>query len=102
MRPHPMPEFGSFTLLLALALSVYTLVMGGIALWRSRGAVAGPDGAAARVGGRAVAEGDCEVCCIELRGGCAGVGLVHERLFGLLHSSSYEPGLEYCLQVFRA
>ncbi len=32
MRLHPMPEFGSFTLLLALALSVYTLVMGGLAL----------------------------------------------------------------------
>ena len=34
MQLHPMPEFGSFTLLLALALSVYTLVMGGVALWR--------------------------------------------------------------------
>jgi cytochrome c-type biogenesis protein CcmF len=31
-----MPEFGSFALLLALALSVYTLVMGAVALWRSR------------------------------------------------------------------
>jgi cytochrome c-type biogenesis protein CcmF len=36
MTLHPMPEFGSFTLLLALALSVYTLVMGGLALWRTR------------------------------------------------------------------
>ncbi len=34
MHLHPMPEFGSFTLLLALALSVYTLVAGGLALWR--------------------------------------------------------------------
>ncbi len=34
MHLHPMPEFGSFTLLLALALSVYTLVGGGLALWR--------------------------------------------------------------------
>jgi cytochrome c-type biogenesis protein CcmF len=40
MQLHPMPEFGSFTLLLALALSLYTLVVGGIALWRSRGALA--------------------------------------------------------------
>jgi cytochrome c-type biogenesis protein CcmF len=40
MRLHPMPEFGSFTLLLALALSLYTLVVGGVALWRSRGALA--------------------------------------------------------------
>ncbi|MCU1224919.1 MAG: cytochrome c assembly protein [Edaphobacter sp.] len=40
MRLHPMPEFGSFTLLLALALSVYTLVVGGIALWRSKGPAA--------------------------------------------------------------
>src|ERR1700727_3089768 len=36
MQLHPMPEFGSFTLLLALALSVFTLVMGGVALWRTR------------------------------------------------------------------
>ncbi len=43
MRLHPMPEFGSFTLLLALALSVYTLVMGGVALWRTRGLAAGVD-----------------------------------------------------------
>src|SRR5690242_15156554 len=34
MRPHPMPQFGSFTLLLALALSVYTLAAGAYALWR--------------------------------------------------------------------
>jgi cytochrome c-type biogenesis protein CcmF len=31
-----MPEFGSFVLLLALVLTAYTLVMGAIALWRSR------------------------------------------------------------------
>jgi cytochrome c-type biogenesis protein CcmF len=43
MRLHPMPEFGSFTLLLALALSGYTLVVGGIALWRSK-APAADDG----------------------------------------------------------
>ncbi|MCU1321524.1 MAG: cytochrome c assembly protein [Acidobacteriaceae bacterium] len=36
MRLHPMPEFGSFSLLLALVLSLYTLVMGGVALWRTR------------------------------------------------------------------
>jgi cytochrome c-type biogenesis protein CcmF len=43
-----MPEFGSFALLLALALSAYTLVMGAVALWRSRsesGIVAGGSGA---------------------------------------------------------
>jgi cytochrome c-type biogenesis protein CcmF len=50
MRLHPMPEFGSFTLLLALALSVYTLVMGGVALWRTRGAAAGVDRQADRLG----------------------------------------------------
>jgi cytochrome c-type biogenesis protein CcmF len=31
-----MPEFGSFSLLLALVLAVYTLVVGGVALWRSK------------------------------------------------------------------
>lgn len=36
MPTHPMPEFGSFALLLALALSAYTLVMGAVALWQSR------------------------------------------------------------------
>jgi cytochrome c-type biogenesis protein CcmF len=50
MRLHPMPEFGSFSLLLALALSAYTLVMGGVALWHSRGAAAGADGVAGRLG----------------------------------------------------
>ena len=50
MRLHPMPEFGSFTLLLALALSIYTLVMGGVALWRTRGLSAGVDGGAGRLG----------------------------------------------------
>jgi len=51
MQLHPMPEFGSFTLLLALALSVYTLVVGGIALWRSRGALAvNIDGGTGRLG----------------------------------------------------
>src|SRR6202045_4745345 len=48
MQVHPMPEFGSFTLLLALVLSAYTLVMGGVALWRSRGGRV--DGGAARLG----------------------------------------------------
>jgi cytochrome c-type biogenesis protein CcmF len=43
MQVHPMPEFGSFALMLALALSAYTLVMGGVALWRSRGLAAGAD-----------------------------------------------------------
>ena len=45
---HPMPEFGSFTLLLALVLSAYTLVFGGVALWRSRADSA--DGSAGRLG----------------------------------------------------
>ena len=35
MQLHPMPEFGSFSLLLALVLSVYTLIIGALALWRS-------------------------------------------------------------------
>ena len=30
---HPMPSFGSFALLLALALSAYTLLAGGLSLW---------------------------------------------------------------------
>ena len=38
MPLHPMPEFGSFALLLALALSAYTLVAGSFALWRHRAA----------------------------------------------------------------
>jgi len=50
MQLHPMPEFGSFTLLLALALSAYTLVMGGVALWRTRGVGAGVDRQADKLG----------------------------------------------------
>jgi cytochrome c-type biogenesis protein CcmF len=34
MQTHPMPEFGSFSLLLALTLSIYTLCAGAYALWR--------------------------------------------------------------------
>jgi cytochrome c-type biogenesis protein CcmF len=34
MQTHPMPEFGSFTLLLALTLTVYTFCAGAYALWR--------------------------------------------------------------------
>src|SRR5258708_3728324 len=33
-QSHPMPEFGSFSLLLALTLTVCTLVAGAYALWR--------------------------------------------------------------------
>jgi cytochrome c-type biogenesis protein CcmF len=33
MISHPMPEFGSFCLLLALILTVYNLLIGGLALW---------------------------------------------------------------------
>src|ERR1035437_2739936 len=33
MHPHPMPEFGSFSLLLALILTAYNLLVGGLALW---------------------------------------------------------------------
>ena len=39
MPTHPMPEFGSFSLLLALMLSVYTLGAGALALWRQRAVV---------------------------------------------------------------
>ena len=78
MRLHPMPEFGSFTLLLALALSVYTLVMGGVALWRTRRSCGGrwigrPTGWGRRRGGRGL-----RVLLRDLRGVCAGVGFVHE------------------------
>jgi cytochrome c-type biogenesis protein CcmF len=34
MNSHPMPEFGSYSLMLALVLSAYTLVFGGVALTR--------------------------------------------------------------------
>ncbi|WP_263365796.1 heme lyase CcmF/NrfE family subunit [Edaphobacter bradus] len=36
MQQHPMPEFGSYALLLALVLSAYAMVMGGLALWRAK------------------------------------------------------------------
>ena len=51
---HPMPEFGSFTLLLALAVSVYTLVMGGVSLWRTRGVAAGSDRQADKLANKAL------------------------------------------------
>ena len=45
-----MPEFGSFALLLSLVLSAYTLVFGGVALWRQRLAGEAGDPAADRLG----------------------------------------------------
>jgi cytochrome c-type biogenesis protein CcmF len=50
MPIHPMPEFGSFALLLSLVLSAYTLVFGGVALWRQRLAGDAGDAAADRLG----------------------------------------------------
>ena len=50
MPSHPMPEFGSFSLLLALVLSAYALVFGAIALWRQSRAADAYDVAAERVG----------------------------------------------------
>ncbi len=50
MQLHPMPEFGSFTLLLALTLSAYTLVVGGIAVRRQVAAGAAGSDAADRLG----------------------------------------------------
>jgi cytochrome c-type biogenesis protein CcmF len=47
MNLHPMPEFGSFSLLIALVLSVYTLVVGAASLWRTQRLPAGPAGRAA-------------------------------------------------------
>ena len=45
-----MPEFGSFTLLLALALSAYTLLAGGLALWRYRPATGSDADSSDRLG----------------------------------------------------
>ncbi len=50
MPIHPMPEFGSFALLLSLVLSAYTLVFGGVALWRQKLAGDAGDPAADRLG----------------------------------------------------
>ncbi len=51
MELHPMPAFGSFCLLLALALSAYTLVAGGLALWKSEAPGAARLGETARRAG---------------------------------------------------
>ncbi len=50
MQLHPMPEFGSWALLLALMLSAYTLVAGALALWRSPAQPNGQLDAASRLG----------------------------------------------------
>jgi cytochrome c-type biogenesis protein CcmF len=52
MQSHPMPEFGSFCLLLALALTSYTLLAGALALWRGgrAGGAGAADTGAARLG----------------------------------------------------
>ena len=99
MRLHPMPEFGSFTLLLALALSVYTLVMGGLALWRSRGSAAGTDGAAARLGETARRAGIASFIALS----CAAFALVWAAFtndFSVEYiRSAHEHCAESCVQV---
>ena len=47
---HPMPEFGSFALLLALVLSAYTLFGGALALWRQQTLPAHAHAGALRLG----------------------------------------------------
>jgi cytochrome c-type biogenesis protein CcmF len=51
MELHPMPAFGSFCLLLALALSAYTLIAGGLALGKSEAPGAARLGETARRAG---------------------------------------------------
>ena len=51
MQTHPMPAFGDFCLDLALILSVYTLVVGALALWRSEAPGAARLGETARRAG---------------------------------------------------
>jgi cytochrome c-type biogenesis protein CcmF len=68
-----MPEFGWFMLLLALALSLYTVFVGGIALWRSRGALAiNIDGGTGRLGETARRAGICSFVALS----CAAFALV--------------------------
>src|ERR1700692_4014896 len=50
MQMHPMPEFGSWSLLLALMLSAYTLLAGALALWRSPPPPTGQPDPASRLG----------------------------------------------------
>ncbi|GAC1423059.1 MAG: heme lyase CcmF/NrfE family subunit [Acidobacteriaceae bacterium] len=66
MQPHPMPAFGSFSLLLALALSVYTVAAGALALWRKE------HPAAARLGETARRAGIASFVAV----GCAAFALV--------------------------
>ena len=51
MQQHPIPELGSYSLLLALALSAYSLVMGAMALWKAKSGNSGRLGETARRAG---------------------------------------------------
>ncbi len=87
MQLHPMPEFGSFTLLLALTLESF--IRWSRAGWRCGArSVRGNGGscAASRLGETARRAGIGSFVAVTLCGVCAGVGLVHERLFGLATS----------------
>ncbi len=80
MPTHPMPEFGSFSLLLALMLSVYTLGAGALALWRQRAVVGvgggrvepAPDPMAGRLGETARRAGIASFAAVS----CAAFALV--------------------------
>src|ERR1700748_142631 len=97
MQSHPMPEFGWFTLLLALTLSVYTLVMGGVALWRTRGVAAGADRQADRLGGAARRAGIASFVALS----CAAFALVWASFTGgysvsyIFHHTNHDLNTAY-------
>lgn len=69
---HPMPQFGSFSLLLALALSAYCLSAGAFALWIGRRQEAGAEDRALHLGETARRAGLASFVAIS----CAAVALV--------------------------
>ena len=87
-----MPEFGSFSLLLALVLSGYTLLAGGVALRQlatgSRSRIS-PD-RLAETARRAGIGSFFAVTCAAVR---PGLHRLCQRLFRLLHPPSFQPRL---------
>ncbi len=96
-----MPVFGSFSLLLALALSGYTLLAGAFALRqlaiRARTRIS-PE----RLAETARRAGIASFFATSCRGIRAGLGRLHQRLLGLLHPSSLQPRAPWPIQIRRA
>ena len=106
MISHPMPEFGSFCLLLGLILTIYNFVLGGFALWGASPSglrmTRVPEAAWNRLGETARRAGIASFIAAILRRLRSGLGRLHQRLLRRLHPRPLEHRPNPGIQIRRA